>query len=136
MLSSLRNGKSDPIVGAALGGAEALQSQESRVTRNVTHVDFAAAARFRGMLHDGSIAHLHGSGLPNPSRETKFSGANADREIFIFPVQVDHVQDWQRDPYSCYMCDHTYIYTYIRVAIVSLISTVVVQLRIHVVTLK
>ena len=27
-------------------------------------------------------------GLPNPSRETKFSGANADREIFIFPVQL------------------------------------------------
>ena len=27
-------------------------------------------------------------GLPNPSHETKFSGANADREIFIFPVQL------------------------------------------------
>ena len=27
-------------------------------------------------------------GLPNPSRETKFSGANADREIFLFPVQL------------------------------------------------
>ena len=27
-------------------------------------------------------------GLPNPSRETKFSGANADREIFSFPVQL------------------------------------------------
>ena len=26
--------------------------------------------------------------LPNPSRETKFSGTNADREIFIFPVQL------------------------------------------------
>ena len=24
----------------------------------------------------------------NPSRETKFSGANGDREIFIFPVQL------------------------------------------------
>ena len=28
-------------------------------------------------------------GLPNPSREIKFSGANADREIFsFFPVQL------------------------------------------------
>ena len=27
-------------------------------------------------------------GLPNPSRETKFSSANADREIFIFLVQL------------------------------------------------
>ena len=35
-------------------------------------------------------------GLPNPSRETKFSGANADIEIFIFPVQLTtYVQDWQ-----------------------------------------
>ena len=27
-------------------------------------------------------------GLPNPSRETKFSGANGDRETFIFLVQL------------------------------------------------
>ena len=27
-------------------------------------------------------------GLPNPSPETKLSGANADREIFLFPVQL------------------------------------------------
>ena len=27
-------------------------------------------------------------GMPNPSRETKFSGKNADRVIFIFPVQL------------------------------------------------
>ena len=27
-------------------------------------------------------------GLPNPSRETKFSSANSDREMFIFPVQL------------------------------------------------
>ena len=27
-------------------------------------------------------------GLPNPSHETKFSGANGDREILIFPVQL------------------------------------------------
>ena len=27
-------------------------------------------------------------GLPNPSRETKFAGANGDREKNIFPVQL------------------------------------------------
>ena len=27
-------------------------------------------------------------GPPKPSRETNFSGANEDREIFIFPVQL------------------------------------------------
>ena len=26
--------------------------------------------------------------MPNSSRETKFSGANADRGIFIFPVRL------------------------------------------------
>ena len=26
--------------------------------------------------------------MPNTSRETKYSGANADREIFTFPVQL------------------------------------------------
>ena len=29
-----------------------------------------------------------GTGLPNPSREPKFSGANADWEILIFPFQL------------------------------------------------
>ena len=27
-------------------------------------------------------------GLPNPSCDTKFSGLNADMEIFIFPVKL------------------------------------------------
>ena len=30
-----------------------------------------------------------------------------------FLCSADHVQDWQPyrvDPYSCYMCDHKYIY--------------------------
>ena len=27
-------------------------------------------------------------GLPNPSREAKFSGGNEDREIIIFPFQL------------------------------------------------
>ena len=29
-----------------------------------------------------------GTGRPSPTRETKFSGANGDREIFIFPAQL------------------------------------------------
>ena len=49
-----------------------------------------------------------GTGLPNPSRETKFSGANGDREIFIFPVQltrsrIGNPQPYPVDPYPCYM---------------------------------
>ena len=34
----------------------------------------------------GELAGLRGTGRPNPSRETKFSGANGDRKIFIFPI--------------------------------------------------
>ena len=36
----------------------------------------------------GECAGWRGTGLPNPSRDTKFSGANEDREILIFPVQL------------------------------------------------
>ena len=38
-----------------------------------------------------------------------------------FSCSADHVQDWQPypvDPYSCYMCDHTYIHTCIIVDLV------------------
>ena len=38
-------------------------------------------------------------GLPNPSRETKFSGANGDKNYLTFPVQLaDREQDWQPCP--------------------------------------
>ena len=50
---------------------------------------------------------------PNPSRETKFSGANGDREMFIFPVQL--TTSWMGNstvnPYSAESDDHTYIDT-------------------------
>ena len=29
-----------------------------------------------------------GAGRPNPSRDTKFSGANRDKELSIFPIQL------------------------------------------------
>ena len=35
-----------------------------------------------------------------------------ERGNIHFSYSADHVQDWQPypvDPYSCYMCDHTYI---------------------------
>ena len=32
------------------------------------------------------VSRLTRDGAVDPSRETKFSGANADRKIFIFPV--------------------------------------------------
>ena len=45
------------------------------------------------------------------SRETKFSGANEDREMFISPCSADHhEQDWQPypiDPYSARSVAHS-----------------------------
>ena len=42
-------------------------------------------------------------GMANPSRETTFPGAEADREKKHIPCSADHEQDWQPyrvDPYS------------------------------------
>ena len=53
-------------------------------------------------------------GLPSPSRETKFSGANADRGIFIFPVQLStccRVDNLTRSIHTlAILCDHAYIH--------------------------
>ena len=48
-------------------------------------------------------------GLPNPSREAKFSGANADREIFIFPVQLttSRVGNLTRLIHALAICERT-----------------------------
>ena len=47
--------------------------------------------------------------MPNPSHETKFSGANnADKEIFLFFVQLTILLYWQPytvDPYYLAICD-------------------------------
>ena len=51
-------------------------------------------------------------GLSNPSRETKLSGANGEKEIFIFPVQLttSRTGNLTRLILSPAVCDdHTYI---------------------------
>ena len=66
--------------------------------------------------------HLHtqaeyvaaiGTALPNPSRETKFSGANGEREILIIPVQLttSRIGNLTRLVHilaTVYVCDHAY----------------------------
>ena len=50
--------------------------------------------------------------MPNPSRETKFSGANWGREDFIFPVQLttSRIGNLTRLILTLAICDdHTYI---------------------------
>ena len=72
-------------------------------------------SKHRIQLEYGEFAGLRGTGRPNPSRETNFSGANEDRGKNIFPCSADHEQDWQPypvDPYSAINNDHTCIYFY------------------------
>ena len=54
-----------------------------------------------------------GTGLPNPFRETKLSGANATRGIFISPVQLttSRIGNLTRLILTLALCDdHTCIY--------------------------
>ena len=55
------------------------------------------------------------TGRSSPFRETKFSGAYRDREIFFLSL-ADHGQDWQLYPVDSYsaICDtiQTYIHIY------------------------
>ena len=56
-------------------------------------------------------------GLPKPSRETKFSDANGDREMFIFSVQLttSRIGNLTRLVHTLAICDdHTYIHIYSR----------------------
>ena len=56
-------------------------------------------------------------GLPNPTRESKFSGANGDKEIFIFSVQLttSRIGNLSRLIYTlatvCVCLDHTILST-------------------------
>ena len=60
----------------------------------------------------GERAGWRGTGQPNPSRKTKFSSANGDREKFIFPVQLttSRIGNLTRLIHTLNICDdHTYI---------------------------
>ena len=49
-------------------------------------------------------------GGDKPSRGTKLSGSNEDRETYIFSCSADHEQNWQSypvDPYSAESADNT-----------------------------
>ena len=64
-------------------------------------------------------------GLPNPSRGTKFSDANGDREIFIFPVLLitSKIGNHTRLILLLLYVMTLHIYTYIPVAPVAQLVT-------------
>ena len=42
------------------------------------------------------MSRLTRDGTADPSRDIKFSGANGDRKIFIFPVQLSRIDNLSR----------------------------------------
>ena len=61
------------------------------------------------------MSRLTRDGTAEPSHETKFSGANGDGEIFIFPVQstTSRIDNLTKLILPFAICDdlHTYIHT-------------------------
>ena len=56
-------------------------------------------------------------GRPNPSRQTKFSGANGDKGNIRFPCSADREQDWQPypvDPNSAICDEHAHSVVLVR----------------------
>ena len=62
------------------------------------------------------MSRLTRDGTAEPvSRDQILRRKRGQRNI-NFPCSADHEQDWQPYPvdlYSCYMCDYTYIHTYV-----------------------
>ena len=72
--------------------------------------DGGACAKFSLSVENG-LANA-GTGWPNSSRETRFSGANGDREKIIFAVQlltieISRIDNYPGDPYPAGSVDDT-----------------------------
>ena len=58
------------------------------------------------------MSRLTRDGTAEPISQDQILRRERAQGTFHFPCLADHGQDWQPypiDPYSCYMCDHTYI---------------------------
>ena len=61
------------------------------------------------------VSRLARDGTAEPVSRDQILGHERGQRNIHFSCLADHVQDWQPypvDPYSCCMCDHTYIHTY------------------------
>ena len=57
------------------------------------------------------MSRLTRDGTAEPASQDQILRRERGQGNVHFPCSADHVQDWQPspvDPYSCYMCDHTY----------------------------
>ena len=58
------------------------------------------------------MSRLTRDGIAEPVSRDQILRRERGQGNIYFPCSADHVEDWQPypvDPYSCYMCDHTYI---------------------------
>ena len=74
------------------------------------------------------------------ARPNSQARTNADRAIFIFPVQVTTCRNgnltYPVDPYSCYMCDHTDIHGSSSSALGSCIFRIISRSLVHLLVLS
>ena len=62
----------------------------------------------------GDASRLTRDGTAEPVSRDQILRRERGQGKILFPCLADHEQDWQPhpvDPYSCYMCGHTYIHT-------------------------
>ena len=60
------------------------------------------------------MSRLTRDGTVEPASRDQILRRERGQGNIDFPCSADHEQDWQHypvDPYSCYMCDHTYMYS-------------------------
>ena len=58
------------------------------------------------------MSRLTRAGTAEPASRDQILGRERGQGKIHFPCSADNEQDWQPypvDPYSCYMCDYTYI---------------------------
>ena len=58
------------------------------------------------------MSRLTRDGAAEPVSRNQILRCERGQGSIVFPCSADHGQDWQPhpvDPYSCYLCDHTYI---------------------------
>ena len=92
----------------AYGGFEINKRTPPRNSGGIPQVStrFSLSMEMRRLTRDGTAEPV--------SRDQILRREHGQRNIH-FPCSADHEQDWQLypvDPYSCYICDFTYIPTH------------------------
>ena len=65
------------------------------------------------------MSRLTRDGTAEPVSRDQILGREREKVKKHFPCSADHEQDWQPypvDPYSCSICDHACIHTYIHIS--------------------